>query len=131
LGECRRQRMAISRLLIVLPISFALTACLTVGPMNGRKPDGPLTKADIDACLAAPHRVGDDTISPQPQPHHVFKPGYNFTMKMPDGSYGFGYEEASDGHILVKYPKHGTAFDYGVARKDGVVYFGDKATSCE
>ena len=123
--------MASSRLLFVLPISLALTACMTVGQINGQKPNGALTKAEIEACLATAHRVGDEVISPKPQPNHVFKPGYNFTAKMPDGSYGFGYEEASDGHLVVKYPKHGTAFDYGVARKDGVVYFGDKATSCE
>jgi hypothetical protein len=124
-------RMARARVILAFPVFLALTACMTVGQINGRKPDGTLSKAEIEACLAQPHRVGDDTISPQPQAHHVFKPGYNFTVKMADGSYGFGYEEASDGHLLVKYPKHGTSFDYGVARKDGVVYFGDKATSCE
>jgi hypothetical protein len=120
-----------SRLYIVFPLFLALTGCMTVGQITGQRPNGALTKAEIEACLAKPHRVGDDMISPQPQPHHVFKSGYNFTIKMSDGSYGFGHEEASDGHVIVKYPKHGTAFDFGVARKDGVVYFGQKATNCE
>jgi hypothetical protein len=50
---------------------------------------------------------------------------------MADGSYGFGYEEASDGHLLVKYPKQGTSFNYAVTRNNGVVYFGEKATTCK
>ena len=110
--------------------ALPLAACQPLTDASARKPDGLLTKAEIDACLANPHYVGQDLVSPKPQPHHVFRPGYNFSVKLQDGSYGDGYQEASDGHLLVKYPQQGTAFDYGVARKSGVVYFGDKATSC-
>ena len=116
-----------------IALAFAalpLAACQALSDPIGRKPDGPLSKAEIDACLAAPHRVGDDLVSPKPHPRHVFRPGYNFSIKLPDGTYGYGYEEASDGHLLVKYPKHGTSFDYGVTRRGGVVYFGDKPTTC-
>ena len=95
------------------------------------KPDGALSKAEIEACLAQPHKVGEDIVSPQPRPDHVFKPGYNFSIKLPDGSYGFGHEEASDGHLLVRYPAHRTSFDYAVTRNRGVVYFGGKATNCQ
>jgi hypothetical protein len=109
--------------------ALLLAACQPLDP-SAHRPDGLLTKAEIDTCLAGPHYVGQDLVSPNPQPHHVFRPGYNFSVKMQDGSYGFGYEEAADGRLRVKYPEHGTTIDYGVARKSGVVYFGDKPTNC-
>ncbi len=118
------------RKLMAAASGLLLAACQPLADAAARKPDGPMSKADIDACLATPHYVGNELVSPKPEPHHVFKPGYNFSVKLQDGSTGFGYEEASDGHLLIKYPSHGTSFDYGVARKNGVVYFGDKATSC-
>jgi hypothetical protein len=117
------------RIILLAAAGLTLSACQSV-QLGSAKPDGPLKKAEIDACLSSDHRVGDDTVSPRPRPHRVFKPGYNFTVKQADGTYGFGYEEASDGHLLVKYPQHGTSFDYGVARTNGVVYFGAKPTSC-
>jgi hypothetical protein len=123
--------MAQRKILVLAASAVALTACAPLEQLGAHKPAGPLSKAEIEACLANPHKVGDDLVSPKPQPHHIFKPGYNFTVKMPDGSYGFGYEEASDGHLLVKYPEHGASFDYGVARSNGIVYFGGKATNCE
>ena len=122
--------MTNQKLIVVAFVGLTLAACQPLTDVGARKPDGLLTKSEIDACLASEHYVGKDLVSPKPQPHHVFKPGYNFSVKMPDGSYGFGYQEASDGHLLVKYPEHGTSFDYGVARKSGVVYFGDKPTNC-
>jgi hypothetical protein len=118
------------KLVAVAVAASALAGCQQIGPTGAIKSDGPLTKAEIEACLASSHKVGDELVSPKPLPHHLFRPGYNFTVKMPDGSTGSGYEEASDGHLLVRYPKHGTSFDLGVARRNGVVYFGDKATSC-
>ena len=123
--------MAERQFFVVAAAAATLGGCLTTGPVGAHQPNGPLSKAEIEACLAHPHKVGDDLISPEPQPHHIFKPGYNFTVKMPDGSKGFGFEEAIDGHVIVHYPKHGSSFDYGVARVDGIVYFGAKPTSCE
>jgi hypothetical protein len=117
------------RIVLLAAVGLTLSACQSV-QLGSEKPDGSLKKAEIDACLASEHRVGDEVVSPHPRPHRVFKPGYNFTVKQADGTYGFGYEEASDGHLLVKYPEHGTSFDYGVARTNGVVYFGSKRTSC-
>lgn len=117
-------------LIAIAFVALSLAACQPLTDTNARKPDGLLTKAEIDSCLASPHYVGQDLVSPKPQPHQVFRAGYNFSVKLQDGSYGDGYQESSDGHLLVKYPEHGTAFDYGVARKSGVVYFGDKSTSC-
>lgn len=122
--------MAKAKFIVLAFAALPLAACQALTDPSGRKPDGALSKAEIDACLAAPHRVGDDLVSPKPQPRHVFRPGYNFSIKLPDGTYGYGYEEAADGRLLVKYPKHGTSFDYAVTRRSGVVYFGDKPTSC-
>jgi len=121
-----RERFRVILILAALP----LAACQSLAEVSARKPDGPLSKAEIDACLAGPHYVGADLVSPKPQPNHVFRPGYNFSIKLADGSFGDGYQEASDGHLAVKYPSHGAAFDYGVARRNGVVYFGEKPTSC-
>ena len=126
----KRKPIVALRLSMIPLAALSLAACQPVTDANGRRPDGLLSKAEIDSCLAGQHIVGNDVVSPKPQPHHVFKPGYNFSVKSKDGSYGYGYEEASDGHLLVKYPEHGTSFDYGVARKSGVVYFGDKPTNC-
>jgi hypothetical protein len=123
--------MVEGKLVVVAAIALALAACDSIGPLEALVPNNRLTKAEIDACLSTPHRVGDELVSPDPEPHHMFKPGYNFRVKLADGSYGFGYQEASDGHLLVKYPKQGTSFDYAVSRTNGVVYFGSKATSCK
>ena len=122
--------MRAKRDLIALTITaLPLAACQPLDP-SAHRPDGPLTKAEIDTCLASPHYVGQDLVSPKPQPHHVFRPGYNFSVKLPDGSYGFGHQESTEGRLTVKYPEHGTSIDYAVQRKSGVVYFGDKPTSC-
>jgi hypothetical protein len=119
------------KLLVVATTALALSACESIGPLEGLVANNRLSKAEIDSCLAGPHRVGDELVSPFPEPRHVFKPGYNFRVKLADGTYGFGYQEASDGHLLVKYPKQGASFDYAVSRTNGVVYFGSKATSCK
>jgi hypothetical protein len=123
--------MVEGKLLVVAATALALSACESVGPLEGLVANNRLNKAAIDSCLAAPHRVGDELVSPFPEPGHVFKPGYNFRVKLADGTYGFGYQEASDGHLLVKYPKQGASFDYAVSRTNGVVYFGSKATNCK
>jgi hypothetical protein len=119
------------KLAVIVTTALALSACQSGRPFGALQPGVPLSKAEVEACLASPHQVGDELVSPFPEPRHIFKPGYNLRVKMADGSYGFGYEEASDGHLLVKYPKQGTSFDYAVTRNNGVVYFGEKATSCK
>lgn len=121
----RAKRHLVALALAVLP----LAACQQLDPSIHR-PDGPLTKAEIDSCLSNPHYVGQDLVSPKPEPNHVFRPGYNFSVKLKDGSYGFGYQESAEGRLMVKYPEHGTSIDYAVARKNGVVYIGDKPTNC-
>jgi hypothetical protein len=69
-------------------------------------------------------------ISPIPLAGNVFKPGYNFTVKEPDGSYGFGHQQAVAGHVIMSYPAQRSSATYEVVRRNGVVYFGKDATSC-
>jgi hypothetical protein len=108
-----------------------LGACATAGSLNAeRLPDGPVNKAEIDRCLQVPHKVGANMILPVPRPGYVFKPGYNFSVKQPDGSYGFGYQQASNGRLMIRYPAQHKVENYEVSRRSGIVYFGAEATSC-
>ena len=122
--------MSKRRLAALAFASLALGGCETIGLVNDHLPDGPLSKADIDRCLAIPHKLDRDMIYPQPEPGRVFKPGYNFSIKAPDGTYKYGYQQAFNGHLLVRYPAHGLSNDYQVTRRSGVVYFGNLETSC-
>jgi hypothetical protein len=123
--------MATSRRLMVSVLIVPLASCASVGVMDGdRLRDGPLSRTEIERCLLVPHRVGDRTILPTPRPGYVFKPGYNFSVKEPDGSYGFGYHRALNGRLIIRYPAQNTTVALDVVRRNGVVYFGKDATSC-
>jgi hypothetical protein len=117
--------------LLALFMAASLGGCVTVGsPGAGASHDGQLTKEEIQRCLDVPHKVGDRMISPVPLAGNVFKPGYNFTVKEPDGSYGFGHQQAAAGRVIISYPAQGLTAAYDVMRRNGVVYFGKDATSC-
>jgi hypothetical protein len=123
--------MAKRNFVILTAAALTLTACQSLLPTGSGKPDGPLSKAELSACLESPHWVGAELASPHPEPGRKFKAGYNFSIKKPNGSYGYGIEEASDGHLLIRYPAHNSATDFEVVRRNGVVYFGSNKTSCE
>jgi hypothetical protein len=120
-----------ARKLCGLAACLVLSGCGAAPVSNFGQSGTTLTQAQIEACLAKDHWVGDDLVSPRPEPGHVFKAPYNFRIKMANGSTGFGFQVAHDGHLFVKYPKHATSIDYAVTRSGGVVYFGDKKTSCK
>jgi hypothetical protein len=125
------QRMRKGTWLTLAAIALPLGSCLSVGALNeDRLPDGPLSKAEIERCLATPHKVGANMILPVPRPGYVFKPGYNFSVKEPDGSYGFGYQQAANGRVTIRYPAQRKVSDFEVKRRNGVVYFGDDPTTC-
>lgn len=116
---------------LTITVAAAMIAgCVSVSSPGDHLLDGRLTKADIMRCLELPHKVGDRMYSPVPDAGNVFKPGYNFLVREPDGSSGFGYQEASQGHVTIRYPAHQTAVVLDVVRRNGVVYFGNEPTSC-
>jgi len=110
-----------------LPLSGCETVSLVIG---GHAPAVPLSKAEIRRCLELPHKVGDSLVSPVPRPGNVFKPGYNFSVRQVDGSYGFGHQEAAEGRVIVRYPAQHKAVNLEATRRNGVVYFGDEPTNC-
>lgn len=116
--------------LATIIVATTLGGCLSVGLSGGNLPDGPLSKDEIQRCLDVGHKVGDRTYSPVPAPGRVFKPGYNFLVTEKDGSTGFGHQEASQGHVTIRYPAQGTVFVLDAVRRNGVVYFGNDPTNC-
>ena len=80
------------RFILLAVAGLSLGACQSIVHLGAHKPDGPLSKAEILTCLSKPHWVGNDLAAPQAEPGHYFKPGYNFSIKAPDGSYGYGFE---------------------------------------
>jgi hypothetical protein len=124
---CMRGRSCLTLAAAVLPV----TSCMSISPSSeSRLPDGPLSKAEIERCLEAPHKVGANMVLPVPRPGYVFKPGYNFSVRQSDGSYGFGHQQASNGRLTIRYPAQHSSFSLDVVRRNGVVYFGKDATSC-
>ena len=123
-------RMKASRLLVTV-VATTLAGCASVGlSRNIAASDGPLSKEEIQRCLDVGHKVGNRIYSPVPEAGRVFKPGYNFLVKDSNGSKGFGHQEASQGRVTIRYPAQGTVFVFDVVRRNGVVYFGNDATSC-
>ncbi|GEM_PF-4821996 len=122
-----RGRSCLALAAAVLPLG----SCATVNATgDGHPPDGPLGKAEIERCLAVPHKVGANLVLPVPRPGYVFKPGYNFSVRQPDGSYGFGHQQASNGRLTIRYPAQRSTINLDVVRRAGVVYFGKDPTSC-
>ncbi len=122
-----RGRTCLTLAAAVLPLG----SCASLDSVSGsRQPDGPLSKAEIERCLEVPHKVGANMVLPVPRPGYVFKPGYNFSVRQPDGSYGFGHQQASNGRVTIRYPAQHSTIDLDVVRRNGVVYFGKDPTNC-
>ena len=116
--------------LAIAVAAMALGGCEPGSLSGAHSSDGPLSQAEIKRCLEVGHKVGDRRYSPVPDAGEVFKPGYNFLVREPDGSTGFGYQQASQGHVTIRYPAHRTVTVLDVVRRNGVVYFGSEPTTC-
>jgi hypothetical protein len=122
----------------VLHCTLALAMAFSTSVRAAAKPDGPLSAAEIRACLKGrPHFSNYRLQSTPASPYKHFKEVdgkeiHNFLLVYDDGTMRSGWDDFADGYLYQSTDiKTHEAMAIAVRRIGGIVYFGTDATkSC-